>query len=160
LWITVGQSPRQYKLRLEAELLEQLKQIARGKFRSVNRESNFAFSIHSSAAAGRLAPAPPPANKMKPAGCCPHPTGRKVDVSHLNQRQFGRNHKHYNHAPISGELHDSTTAAALGIVTKGYAPALGLCRALIRAGVDPETPLHLFRRNNTLALKIRSIREH
>jgi hypothetical protein len=79
---------------------------------------------------------------------------------HINQRSFRRNINSCNPPAISGELHGSTTAKALGITVKAaYAPALALCRALIRAGVDPNTRLDLYRRTGVLALRIRKIGE-
>jgi hypothetical protein len=54
------------------------------------------------------------------------------------------------HATLSGE-----TAEALGLTASGV---ISLCRALIRAGYDPATPLHAYR-DGTLALVVRAIGE-
>lgn len=57
------------------------------------------------------------------------------------------------HAILSGKR-----CAAAGVTAFGNSPALELCRALIKAGHDPDRPLHVFR-GTKLALVIRSIRE-
>lgn len=59
--------------------------------------------------------------------------------------------------PIIAEL-GNDRCAALGILGRGEAPALELCRKLIARGVDPQTPLHVFR-GSVLALRIRAIGE-
>lgn len=50
-------------------------------------------------------------------------------------------------------------ASALGITASASAPVLALCRKLVAAGFDPNTPLEAYRNRNTLALKVRSIGE-
>jgi hypothetical protein len=52
----------------------------------------------------------------------------------------------------------SNQATADSIAARGHAPALGLCRALIEAGHDPNTPLEAYR-GTTLCLRVRSIGE-
>jgi hypothetical protein len=77
-------------------------------------------------------------------------------------RRLGRNKNNSNYflpPTISGELHGDRTAVATGITAHGYAPALALCRKLVAACHDPRTRLELFRKNGTLALRIRSIGE-
>jgi hypothetical protein len=49
-------------------------------------------------------------------------------------------------------------AEAIGVTARGRAPVLALCRALIEAGHDPNTPLEAYR-GTTLCLKVRSIGE-
>jgi hypothetical protein len=46
----------------------------------------------------------------------------------------------------------------LGISVCDAAPILGLCRALVAAGHDPQLPLHAYR-GDVLALRVRSIGE-
>lgn len=58
--------------------------------------------------------------------------------------------------PLRASLSGRQCTAA-GITVSGSAPALDLCRALVRAGHDPEQPLHVFR-GERLAFTIRSIR--
>jgi hypothetical protein len=52
----------------------------------------------------------------------------------------------------------SNQAEANGITARGHAPVLALCRALIEAGHDPNTPLEAYR-GSTLCLRVRSIGE-
>jgi hypothetical protein len=59
---------------------------------------------------------------------------------------------------IEAELLGSNTCRARGITTRGNAPVLALCRALLGAGYDPSRPLHAYR-GKVLALKVRSIGE-
>jgi hypothetical protein len=59
--------------------------------------------------------------------------------------------------PIIAEL-GNDRCAALGIIGRGAAPALELCRKLITSGIDPQTPLHVYR-GPVLALIIRAIGE-
>jgi hypothetical protein len=59
--------------------------------------------------------------------------------------------------PIIAEL-GNDRCAALGTIGRGEAPALDLCRKLIELGVDPQTPLHVYR-GPVLALVIRAIGE-
>jgi hypothetical protein len=59
---------------------------------------------------------------------------------------------------ITAQLTGSHHCEALGIVAKGRAPALALCRQLLVAGIDPDTALVVVR-NGILSLRIRSIRE-
>jgi hypothetical protein len=64
----------------------------------------------------------------------------------------------FDQAPIRAKLIGSDHCEADGIVGRGHAPVLGLCRALLEAGYDPRRPLHAYR-GDTVALKIRSIGE-
>jgi hypothetical protein len=59
--------------------------------------------------------------------------------------------------PISAEL-GNDRCAALGSIGCGEAPALELCRKLVATGLNPATPLHVYR-GDVLALRIRSIGE-
>jgi hypothetical protein len=52
----------------------------------------------------------------------------------------------------------SNQASANGVAAHGHAPVLALCRKLIEAGHDPNTPLEAYR-GTTLCLKVRSIGE-
>lgn len=57
------------------------------------------------------------------------------------------------------QLLDSNQATAHGITVSGRnAPVLALCRALIKAGHDPDTPLEAYR-GDVLCLRVRSIGE-
>jgi hypothetical protein len=60
--------------------------------------------------------------------------------------------------PICAELIRSDRCSAFGIIATGHAPVLGLCRALIAAGHDPNRPLRAYR-GEVLALCVRSIGE-
>ena len=62
-----------------------------------------------------------------------------------------------NSLPLFAELIGSDTCTA-GITAIGNAPVLKLCRLLVEAGHDPDTPMHVYR-GATLALKLRSIGE-
>lgn len=57
---------------------------------------------------------------------------------------------------IVAQLSGANQAEARGLVGRGAAPILALCRALVAAGHDPESPLRAFRRG-TLAITIRTI---
>jgi hypothetical protein len=59
--------------------------------------------------------------------------------------------------PIIAEL-GNDRCAALGIIGRGEAAALELCRKLLAAGISPATALHVYR-GDVLALRIRSIGE-
>jgi hypothetical protein len=59
--------------------------------------------------------------------------------------------------PLIAEL-SNDRCEAVGIIGRGEAPALELCRRLVAAGADPATPLHAYR-GGVLALRIRSIGE-
>jgi len=61
-------------------------------------------------------------------------------------------------AIIHASLAGCNSCSALGITVTGYAPALALCRELLRTGHEPDRPLHVYR-GSVLALKIRSIGE-
>lgn len=58
--------------------------------------------------------------------------------------------------PIIATITGSDTAVALGIAVRSPSPLLCLCRALLRAGADPNRPLHAFRAD-VLALTIRTL---
>ena len=60
--------------------------------------------------------------------------------------------------PIEAELIGSNECRARGITTRGSAPVLALCRALVGADYDPDRPLHVYR-DKVLALTVRSIGE-
>jgi hypothetical protein len=61
-------------------------------------------------------------------------------------------------APIEAELLGSNECRYRGVTTRGQAPVLAMCRALLGAGFDPRRPLHVYR-GKMLALKVRSIGE-
>jgi hypothetical protein len=58
---------------------------------------------------------------------------------------------------IEAEL-SGNECRARDIVTRGHAPVLAMCRALVGAGYDPGRPLHVYR-DKVLALTVRSIGE-
>jgi Fe2+ transport system protein FeoA len=61
---------------------------------------------------------------------------------------------------ICAELESDNSVVAIvdgvRVLVTGHAPALELCRTLIDMGVDPDTPLEVFR-GTTLAITVRSI---
>jgi len=57
---------------------------------------------------------------------------------------------------IRAEIHGDDRCAAEGITVVAGAPVLGICRKLIEARHDPETPLEAWR-GDVLALRVRSI---
>ena len=59
---------------------------------------------------------------------------------------------------VRAELIGANCAIAPGIKAHSPSPVLALCRALVEAGHNPATPLHIYR-GDTLALKVRSIGE-
>ena len=59
---------------------------------------------------------------------------------------------------IRAGLVGSNTCTAVGITIIDHAPVLALCRALVKAGHDPTTPLEVWR-GKTLCLRVRSIGE-
>ena len=59
---------------------------------------------------------------------------------------------------IKAELIGDSTALACGHVVVSSSPLLGLCRKLVDAGHDPQTPLEAYR-GDTLCLTVRSIGE-
>jgi hypothetical protein len=62
-------------------------------------------------------------------------------------------------APVRAEIIGQTQATACGVTVTGRnAPVLALCRALIDAGHDPDSPLEAYR-GATLCLRVRSIGE-
>jgi hypothetical protein len=62
-------------------------------------------------------------------------------------------------APIRADLIGQSQATACGITVSGRnTPVLALCRALIAAGHDPDSPLEVCR-GSTLCLRVRSIGE-
>jgi hypothetical protein len=61
-------------------------------------------------------------------------------------------------APICAELIGSDRCEAEGLIVRGHAPVLQLCRALVAASFDPASPLEAWR-GETLCLAVRSIGE-
>jgi hypothetical protein len=59
-------------------------------------------------------------------------------------------------SPIRAEIVGDRAASAEGITATGAAPVLALCRALVRAGFDPATPLLAYR-GDVLSLQVGSI---
>jgi hypothetical protein len=60
--------------------------------------------------------------------------------------------------PIRAELEGNSIARGEGVMVTGHAPVLKLCRELLKAGFDPNTPLEAYRAG-TLSLRVRSIGE-
>jgi hypothetical protein len=71
----------------------------------------------------------------------------------LRKRQDSRSQRQ---SVISAQLTGSHRCEALGIVVTGHAPVLTLCRELLAAGIDPDSPLDVFR-CGLLALRVRSV---
>jgi hypothetical protein len=59
---------------------------------------------------------------------------------------------------IRAEIVGCDVASAFGITVRATAPVLALCRRLVEAGYDPETPLEAWR-GDMLCLRVRSICE-
>ena len=85
---------------------------------------------------------------------------RAMEIGELDGRVVSESERlqGFDPAPIRATLIGSDHCEVDGIVARGHAPVLGLCRALLAAGYDPRRPLHAYR-GDTVALKIRSIRE-
>ena len=83
---------------------------------------------------------------------------RAIEIDELNERVISKRVQDFDQAPIRATLIGSDHCEVDGIVARGHAPVLGLCRALLAAGYDPRRPLHAYR-GDTVALRIRSIRE-
>jgi hypothetical protein len=83
---------------------------------------------------------------------------RAIEIDELDGRDVSESERlqGFDQAPIRASLISSDRCEVDGIVARGHAPVLGLCRALLEAGYDPCRPLHAYR-GNTVALKIRSI---
>jgi len=99
--------------------------------------------------------------KSTGAAKSPSATGtaqRAIEIDELNERVVSKRLQDFDQAPIRATLIGSAHCEVDGIVARGHAPVLGLCRALLAAGYDPRRPLHAYR-GDTVALKIRSIRE-
>jgi hypothetical protein len=75
------------------------------------------------------------------------PLGGKVFSKTNRQKRFAQ-------APIRAELFGSNGCEAGGLIARGYAPVLELCRELVAAGYDSASPLEAWR-GNTLCLRIR-----
>jgi hypothetical protein len=73
-------------------------------------------------------------------------------------RKLARSGERLQTNPIEAQLFGSTECRWRSIITRGQAPVLAMCRALIGAGFNPSRPLHVYR-GNVLALKVRSIGE-
>jgi len=59
---------------------------------------------------------------------------------------------------IFAELIGSNTCTAAGVTVVDHAPVFALCRALVKAGQEPNRPLHAYR-GDVLCLCVRSIGE-
>jgi len=59
---------------------------------------------------------------------------------------------------IVAHLNGSNTCTCAGIIARGAAPVLALCRELLAAGLDPDTAMEVYRAG-TLALRVRSLGE-
>ena len=58
---------------------------------------------------------------------------------------------------VRANLLGDDTALAGNVISRGKSPIFHLCRKLIAAGVDPDSPLECFR-NGNLAIRVRTIR--
>ena len=84
---------------------------------------------------------------------------RAIEIDELDGRVVsGSSLQDFDQAPIRATLIGSDHCEVDGIVARGHAPVLGLCRALLAAGYDPRRPLHAYR-GDTIALIIHSIGE-
>jgi hypothetical protein len=85
---------------------------------------------------------------------------RAIEIDELNGHVVSESKRlqDLDQAPIRATLIGSDRCEVDGIVARGHAPVLGLCRALLAAAYDPLRPLHAYR-GDTVALKIRSIGE-
>jgi hypothetical protein len=85
---------------------------------------------------------------------------RASEIDELAGRVFSETKPLHNfdQAPIQVTLLGSDRCEANGIVARGHAPVLGLCRALLAAGHHQNRPLLAYR-GDTLALVIQSIGE-
>ena len=84
---------------------------------------------------------------------------RAIEIDGLDGRVVSESSpQDFDQAPIRATLIGSAHCEFDGIVARGHAPVLGLCRALLAAGYDPRRPLHAYR-GDTLALTIQSIGE-
>jgi hypothetical protein len=84
---------------------------------------------------------------------------RAIEIDELNGRVVSEsNLQDFDQAPIRATLIGSDHCEVDGIVARGHAPVLGLCRALLEAGYDPRCPLHAYR-GDIVALNVGSIGE-
>jgi hypothetical protein len=83
--------------------------------------------------------------------------GRQA-LSFQQQNDLANNPSRSPAQPLRAVIFGSNQAEANGITARGHAPVLALCRALIEAGHDPNTPIEAYR-GATLCLKVRSIGE-
>jgi hypothetical protein len=95
------------------------------------------------------------AKAPKPAADSANGLRATCSAGGLNGREAKPSH---NTQVIRAELVGSETCKAAGISAHGSAPVLALCRRLVAAGHDPETPLEPWR-GDVLALRVRSIGE-
>jgi hypothetical protein len=83
-------------------------------------------------------------------------------MNYLHMQNQFCNQKNFSDHPIQtairAELIGSNCCSALGMTARNTTPILALCRLLIEAGHDPETPLEAWR-GPTLCLRIRHIGE-
>jgi len=83
-------------------------------------------------------------------------------MNYLQSKTHFCNHKNLTNASIQTAIHaeliDSDRCCALGMTARSTAPVLALCRLLVEAGHDPETPLQAWR-GPTLCLRIHRIGE-
>jgi len=81
------------------------------------------------------------------------------ELTQLGGTVVGRNSLSVeNTQAVCAELIGSDRCSALGMTAHGTTPVLGLCRLLVEAGLDPATPLDVWR-GSTLCLRIRRIGE-
>jgi hypothetical protein len=85
---------------------------------------------------------------------------RAIEIDELDGRVVSESIclQDFDQAPIRVMLIGSDRCEVDGIVARGHAPVMGLCRALLAAGYDPRRPLYAYR-GDTLALIIQSIGE-
>ena len=76
--------------------------------------------------------------------------GRRIDAEAITTAPWAQ--------ALRATIIGSNQATADGIAARGHAPVVALCRALIEAGHDLDTPLEAYR-GTRLCLKVRSIGE-
>jgi hypothetical protein len=96
-----------------------------------------------------------PRKASGPGASDAHEARRDVRLGRLNDTEA--NSSALKTQVIRAELIGSHACRALGITVSGRnAPVLALCRALIKAGHDPDTALEAYR-GDTLCLRVRSL---
>jgi hypothetical protein len=83
---------------------------------------------------------------------------RKIGANFCERHPPSKAETKSTQGAIRAELTESDTASALGLIAVSFSPVLLLCRKLIEAGHDPDTPLEAWR-SDVQCLRIRSIGE-